>query len=196
MKPRSWLLVGAFFAFGSHASASDSDCPLNPPSQEIVGVMITITPEKNAKCQDQAASSNYLHTLERLAASSWPLPIGWSPFPGAIVDFRFSDDGAVIDTAIIESTSFDISACGYQVLESAAQRLASQFPNCLSGLTVSADIKIPWKSIGIIKAPLDDAPVSTTTFTAEDLELFKIGDLERFTPDLDIKELDSFEPNE
>jgi hypothetical protein len=196
MKPRSWLLAGAFFAFGFHASASDLDCPSNPPSREIVGVMIAITPEKNAKCQDQATSSNYLHALEHLAASSWPLPIGWSPFPGANVDFRFSDDGAVIDTAIVESTSFDIGACGCQVLESAAQRLASQFPNCLSGLIFSADIKIPWKSISIIKAPLEDAPVSSTTFTAEDLEVHKVGDLEALTPVLDIKELDSFEPNE
>jgi hypothetical protein len=196
MKPRSWLLAGTFFAFSFHASASDLDCPSNPTSREIVGVMITITPEKNARCQDQSISSNYLRTLEHLASSYWPLPIGWSPFPGAIVNFRFSDDGAVIDTSIVESTSFDISACGYQVLESAAQRLASQFPDCLSGLIVTADIKIPWKSIGIIKAPLEDVPVSSTTFDAGDLEILKIRDLEALTPTLDIKELDSFEPNE
>ena len=196
MKPRSWLLAGTFFAFNFHASASDLDCPSTSTNREIVGVMITITPEKNARCQDQATSSNYLHTLEHLAASSWPLPIGWSPFPGAIVDFRFSNDGAVIDTSIVESTSIAISACGCQVLESAARRLASQFPDCLSGLIASADIKIPWNSIGIIKAPLKDVPVSSTSFEAKDLEIFKIRDLEALTPTLDIKELDSFEPNE
>jgi hypothetical protein len=197
MNPRSWLLTGTFFALCFQANASNLDCPPNPTSHEIVGVTITITPEKDGtKCRDRTTPSKYLHALERLAESSWPLPIGWSPFPGAVVDFRFSDDGALIDAAIVESTSFDISACGYQVLESAAQELASQFPQCLSGLFVSADIKVPWNSIGIIKQPLEDAPTSSTTFEAGDLEILNIGDLERFTPALDIKELDSFEPND
>jgi hypothetical protein len=189
MKQRPWLLAGASFAFALHAFASDLVCPSKPANRETMGVIITIAFDADAtKCQDPGASSDYLNAFARLAESSWPLPIGWSPFPSAVVNFRFSDHGAVIDPLIVESTSFDISACGHQVLELAAQRLASQFPDCLSGLIVSADIKVPWNTIGVIDPPLEDAPVSSTTF--------KEGDLEAFTPTLNIQDLDSFEPGE
>jgi hypothetical protein len=186
---RFCLLTIVLFSIASQTSAMASVCSPADIRAVIAGVLITVTPRPGpSKCSDQSSSSEYLDALVNLAASSWALPIGWSPFPSAIVKFEFSKGGGLINLTTIESSSSEISACSHQVLNFAAQRLAPRFPGCLSGLGFTANVEIPWNSIGIIRPALEDVPL--------EMKVLSIGDLKEFTPSLDIQELDSFEPNE
>jgi len=192
MKLRFWLVTIVLFMMAAQTNAAASVCSPADIRAVISGVVITVAPRAGpSDCSDQASSSEYLDSLVNLAASSWTLPIGWSPFPRAVVKFEFSEDGGLINLTTVESSSSEISACSHQVLNSAARRLVPQFPGCLSGLDFTADIEIPWNFIGIIEPAKEGVPVRLKTLDIKDLK-----DLKDFTPTLDIQKLDSFDPNE